>query len=113
VAVEDRLVVVVVVGAPEHELVLDPDQGLAELKALREQGAREGVGERAGRVEDVERRPRGERAVSGGERLGEQGLKARCTIAADPKPLGRLALVVDAVGRIGQQQLGRAIADPA
>jgi hypothetical protein len=79
---------------------------------LQEQGAREGVGERAGRVEDVERRPRGERAVSGGERLGEQGLKARCTIAADPKPLGRLALVVDAVGRIGQQQLGRAIADP-
>ncbi len=51
--VEDRLVAEVVVGVAEHERVLDPDEGLAQRPALREEGACEGRRQGAGRVGDA------------------------------------------------------------
>src|SRR5439155_19456436 len=56
VAVEKRLVAVVVVRAPEHELILDPDERLAKAPARRQERASEGQRERAGRMTYIERR---------------------------------------------------------
>jgi hypothetical protein len=101
VAVEDRLVAVVVVTAPEDEGVLDPDEGLAQLPTRRLEAAAEDERLRTGRVGDIQRRAGPEGGVGGGKGLREKLLEALGPVTGDPQLALGLADVVDTVRRIG------------
>src|SRR5207247_6106031 len=68
IAVQDLLMAVVVIGAPEDHRVLHPDEGLAKLPAGVHACGAEAEPERAAGGGDIQRGARGEGGVDRGER---------------------------------------------
>ncbi len=106
VAVVERFVAVVVVASTEDVGVFDPYEGLEQLPALGDEGVAEGKRQLAGGVGHVDPGSRGEDRVRGRKRLRQQRLEPRGAVARDREAGLRLALVVDAVGGIGPEELG-------